>query len=326
MERPNHGRCHFTRNGETVCPRTTRELALHLGPGLPRRLDARPEPSRGSIQRTGWPFPGTPPTATSHSERRRKTRRTSGYVLRGTSMSPSPCGPRWSASSQQTDLVPRMLGLGADALGPNARVQDRDQPRKAELTGCSPSRPQRRHKRLRASSEASDDPPKLSPASNTLGRSVWLGVFGPSPARLRERPTARVRNRTLTSRFQPSANHRANAARPRDHREAATSGPAPKHRDGWAGVAARAPRSPHQTREHAASSATTPPALATAVERPPPFRRRSAEPDGRASGSGSEEPSPAPRNPRTRECSCRTTQPARLAPPVSPPAEIPSPS
>jgi hypothetical protein len=170
-------------------------------PGHPERRNARPGPRCGSIQRTGWPFPGTPPTATSPSERRRKTHRTSGYVLTGgTSMSPSPCGPRWSASSQRTSLAPRTLGLGANAPGPNARVQDRDQPRAAELTGCSPSRPQRRHKRLRASSEISD-PPKLSPTWNTLARSVRLGALGPSPARLRERPTARVRKRTLTSRF-----------------------------------------------------------------------------------------------------------------------------
>jgi hypothetical protein len=169
-------------------------------PGHPERRNAQPEPSRGSIQRTGWPFLGTPPTATSPSERRRKTHRTSGYVLRGTTMSPSPRDPRWSASAQRTSLAPHRPGLGADAPGPNARVQDRDQPRAAELTGCSLSRPQRRHKRPRASSEV-PGPPKLSPTSDALARSVWLGAFGPSPARLRERPTARVHKRTLTSRF-----------------------------------------------------------------------------------------------------------------------------
>lgn len=50
--------------------------------------------------------------------------------------------------------------------------------------------------------------------------------------------------------------------------------------------------------------------VATTAKRSPPLRHRSAGADGLTSGSSSEEPSPAPRSPRTRECSYRTTQPS----------------
>jgi hypothetical protein len=77
--------------------------------------------------------------------------------------------------------------------------------------------------------------------------------------------------------------------------------------------------------EHARALRTPSPARVPTAKRTPPLQRRSAGTDGPASGSSSEEPSPSPHHPRTRD-SPRRTQPARLAPPMSPPVEIPSPS
>lgn len=173
-------------------------------------------------------------------------------------------------------------------------------------TRCSFGRPQRRYE--------TSVQTELSPARvRSLVRSS-SGLLAPHQLGFESLLMDRVRKRTLTNRVQPDHEILRNVARPGAHRKEDTTTPAPKRWGGWTGVAARAPRSRHQTREPAASSATTSPALATAVKQlPPPRHVLGATAAGLASGSSSEEPSPAPRHPRTRRFRAAQTQPARLA-------------